>query len=233
VATPAILAHRRGRLVVRNADQRWYTHTVAETLQKIDILTGRFQVPDTLAPLLVDIASIGAEDAAEVLKEAKANPAYFEGVQLAIVEVSTRRTFDLNGAYLHATSVQKFRTAENAADERDIIGRAQEYYVDFDRLKEQVLELASKFPRVMFYLAIERGKDLAPGSAPGRKSLNDFFRNLANGETITVFDPNTWIDAYGVKKALTDNNHFSAEYANVLSQHLIRRVEAMMKPKAA
>lgn len=220
VISPVTIAHRRNLLDFLNFDQRWYTHTAAETLQKIAILTGKIEVPSDVAPLLIDLESIQADSAASVLNRQHI-PNYFATIDAAVIEISTRRIFDLNGLYLHATAVQKFRNGKEDVPEKALLEKVREFYIDFAALGGEVEQIAALFPRVIFYLTIERGDDLVAGSHPGRRALNDFFRKLADETKIFIFDPNVWVDSFGVKAALEDNNHFTGPYQSYLSARLV------------
>ena len=232
VISPVTMLHRRNRLTFVNHDQRWYTHTAAEALQKISILTGRYEVPAGIAPLLIDVDSIGATDPNAVLN-AEFTPDYFDGADIAVFELSTRRVFDLDGVYLHATAVQKFRGAASNAPERRLLEQAREYYIEFETLERDVKQLAALFPRIVLYLTIERGDDLSKGGHAGRKALNAFLTGLADGKTIFAFDPNTWIDQVGTKNALIDSNHFTDTYSEFLSKKLSEKLQQIVEPTSS
>lgn len=225
--SPVYSAHRRGKLNFVNIDQRWYTHTPPEVLQKIEILTGRCNVFPRYAELIIDVASIGGGVAESFLDRGDIRPDYFGKVDAAIVEISTARLYEVDGYALNQTSFLKAAEAPDGALAEDLKHVGQRW-MPLEEIREGAVKIAAMFPRTIYQLQIERGAGMSNTANVNRKRLNDVMRDLADGKRIFCFDPNLYFDDFGVEEALEDINHFTPKFASHLSGKLVELLSAQV-----
>lgn len=201
------------RIDIVNADNLWYTHSAPEAVQKVGLLTSALQ----LDPALMRFVA-GVEPAPPDLTHAR--PDYFEGTEVAVVEVSAnrvRRTAD--GALLHSVAVAAMEAAgKTQAHEVQVLSDAEE--------ADALDRLCAAFPAVLFVSPIV----LAPGLREVNPTRDHLRRTLSTycarrrSPSVVSFDPMTVVDALGAEQALSDNNHYSRLGMAAVRQALVERI---------
>lgn len=216
VVAPALSMAREG-FAISNRDNLWYTHSVPEALQKIDVLTARLALEPDQVAWVVDTASHPA-DLSHV------RPDYFDATDVAILEVSSSRVLHAGRLILHPTSVGKLeRMGTPIAHEMQELTESESF--------EAMQRFVDRFPAVVFVTPIVLSPDMRTPIA-ARVRLRDqivAFCSLPSAKGARWYDPMPAIQALGPQVALVDNNH----YADPGYQAVRRELLAMLGAPAA
>lgn len=186
---PMQFLNRTGRLEFGNFEQRWYAHSAAEMVQRLDHMQGTKPLPDNVLQEVLDLDSCPTPIEQSTLSG--------DLPEVGLFEVSTRSGNWRGPYHLHSTLVSKRKITD-----------CERRLATFDEMDDAILSLASRFKQLVLGCNIALKADLRTPD-PNRMALNQRLKGLAaKHDNIVAVDPNELIDPVTPEKDIEDHNHF-------------------------
>jgi hypothetical protein len=189
--------HKQGKIDLANINHSWYAHNILEINQRLAVMAGKITIPKDLHALVVNQDS--CPSGFDTLN------GIYDFPDIGVIEISTLAYRAFDNVYLHSTSITKEK-----------FKNAQSFIMSISTFEQELVTLLSYFKRLVLVCNIERDKTLT-SLDPHRKELNQIIKSTAyKNHSISVFDPNKFLDDENVVKYLKDRDHFSPDFVRVL-----------------
>jgi len=236
ILTPLLLLERKGRIATRaGSSAAWYTHSTADALQKIEIITGHRQLSEAEVPLVVHGLHKWQPDTHR--------PDLLDDVTTFVVEIASLKLIDYQGLEIQRwclrdilieqkVPVEPFLELlshdvgqrdlsllpDTASDQvRDIAARAVAVRQTPEMLIEGLKSIEKRLGRPLVlvpHINVEGG---AGALIPERVILADALKQFCDAAPgRTYFDPAIHVRAYGISAALKDLGHYNPPFEHVM-----------------
>ncbi len=246
---PAVEIARKGHIWISDYTTLWLTHSTRDSLQKIDIVTGRKKLKPAEVPLVV-------QNPKDYYRPEIYGPSFYERTDCFVVEICSVRCFACKGVEIQIVILngllQKngvswplfIELLEQPPDKRDFsrlpknVSRrlksivahgsftfqtAKNIAKDLDLLREKT---KSKALVLMPHLNV-KGSD---GRLIAERSrLTKTLKAYCKKNGLVFFDPLPVLRAFGLKKALIDINHYQPAFIPFLGRHLLKAIREAVK----
>lgn len=240
ILTPLMLLERKGRVSARHNGASWYTHSTADTLQKIDIITNKRKLSEPEIPLVVH--------GAHKWQPETHRKDLLDDVETFVLEIASLKLIDYQGLEIQRwclrdilieqkVPIEPFLNAlslkvgerdlgflpETATDQiRDIAAKAVAIRQTPRALTTDLRRLEKRLARPLVlvpHINVEGGTGAL---IPERIVLCDVLKAFCEaGPGRTYFDPAVHVRAYGVDKALKDLGHYTSAFEHVMGDLML------------
>jgi hypothetical protein len=208
----------KGRITVgHRGGAEWFVHSTREVLQKIEIMNGRMDLPETIEPLLVH----------NPLKfdRSAIRPDFYAGTDVFVVEVSSIKNLRANGWHLQQWCVRDILSGSRQVSEAThaIVDGARQHVQSAQELRADIQAIvAALHPTPVAFvphLTIPRDD----GSPFPERTL---IRDVLLSSSVTTIDPTPWVLGAGYDLAMVDSGHYRPSFEIEVGSRLVAEISA-------